>query len=61
MLPPATVKSASDSFTSGGSRSMPMALHSAMYSATFPALSSTLVSSAAMYSLGQWRFIHAVR
>ena len=47
-----TVKFAPDSFTSGGSRRMPISLHSAIYSATLPLFSSTLVSSAAIYSRG---------
>ena len=54
---PTTVKSAWDSFTSGGSRAMPMVRHSAMYSATFSVESSTEVSSAAIYSLG-WRHLN---
>ena len=33
----------------------------AIYSATFVLLSSTLVSSAAIYSRGWWHFIYAVR
>ena len=52
-----TVKSAPDWFTSGGSRGMPMSLHSAMYSATFSVESSTEVSRAAIYSLG-WRHLN---
>ena len=57
MFPPETVKLASDSLTSGGSRRMPSSLHSAIYSATFALFSSTLVKSAAMYSRGWWRFM----
>ena len=34
-----------------------MSRHSEMYSATLTELSSTLVSSAAMYSRGQWHFM----
>ena len=49
---PATVKSASDSFTSGGSSFMPSSRHSAMYSATLVLLSKTEVSRAAMYCRG---------
>ncbi len=47
-----TVKSGPDSFTSGGSRGIPISRHSPIYSATFPETSSTLVSSAAIYSRG---------
>ena len=47
-----TVKSGPDSLMSGGSRRMPISLHSAMYSATLPLESKMLVSRAAMYSLG---------
>ena len=61
MFSPETVKSASDSFTSGGRSLMPMSRHSAIYSATFVLLSSTLVSSAAIYSRGWWHFMYAVR
>ena len=50
--PFSTVKSASDALMSGGSRRMPSSRHSAMYSVTFGVLSSTEVSSAAMYSCG---------
>ena len=60
-IPPSeTVKSAWDSFTSGGSSSMPHSLHSAMYSATFSLESSTEVSRAAIYSLGWWYLNQAV-
>ena len=52
MFSPATVKFASDSFTSGGSSFMPSSRHSAIYSATFVLLSSTDVSSAAIYCCG---------
>lgn len=57
MFRPETVKRASDSFTSGGRTLMPMSRHSEIYSATLPVESSTLVSSAAIYSQGQWHFI----
>ena len=53
MFPPTTVNLASDSFTSGGSTFMPISRHSAIYSATLFDESSTLVRSAAIYSLGQ--------
>ena len=61
MLAPATVKSAPDSFTSGGSTLMPSSRHSPMYSATLVEESSTLVSRADMYSRGWWHFMYAVR
>ena len=50
MPPSSTVKPSLERFTSGGSSSMPQSRHSAMYSATLSELSSTDVSSAAMYS-----------
>ena len=46
-----TVKPSLERFTSGGSSAMPQSRHSLIYPATFSELSSTLVSSAAMYSL----------
>ena len=52
MPPSETVKSASDSLMSGGSRLMCHSLHSAIYSATLSLESSTEVSRAAMYSRG---------
>ena len=52
MCSPATVKFASDSFTSGGRVATPSSLAAAMYSATLALLSSTEVSRAAMYSRG---------
>ena len=52
MFSPETVKSGPDSLTSGGRRAIPIALHSAIYSAIFTLLSSTLVRRAAMYSRG---------
>ena len=55
------MKRASDSFTSGGRTFMPISRHSEMYSATLVVESSTLVSSAAIYSQGQWHFMYAVR
>ena len=45
-----TVKLSKDLFTSGGSRRIPHSLHSLIYSATLSELSSTEVSSAAIYS-----------
>ena len=60
MPPSETVKSASDSLMSGGSRLMCHSLHSAIYSATLSLESSTEVSRAAMYSLGWWHLNQAV-
>ena len=60
MSGPETVKSAPDPFTSGGSRRMPIARHSAMYSATLSCTSRTEVSSAAMYARGWWHLDQAV-
>ena len=48
----ATVKSASDSFTSGGNSAIPISRHSAMYSATLVLSCNTLVKRAAIYSRG---------
>ncbi len=45
-------KAASDSFTSGGSTSMPLARASAMWSTTLSVLSASLEMSAAMNSTG---------
>ena len=52
ILLPATVKSASDSLTSGGSREMPISRHSAIYTATLELTSSTEVRRAAIYCCG---------
>ena len=57
MFSPDTVKAVPDSLMSGGSRAMPLSLHSAIYSATLSWESSTEVSRAAMYSRG-WRHLN---
>ena len=51
MPPGSTVNRSLDRFTSGGSSAMPQSRHSPIYPATLSLLSSTLVSSAAIYSL----------
>ena len=55
-----TVKRSLERLTSGGRSAMAHSRHSPMYSAIFSLLSSTLVSSAAIYSFGKWHLKYAV-
>ena len=61
ILPPTTAKSQSDSFTSGGSTSMPMSWQALTYRGTRSFVFITEEISAAMYSHGWFARSHAVR
>ena len=61
MLPPLTTKSWPDSFTSGGSTSMPISSQQETKNGTLSLVDITEEMSAAMYSAGWLAFSQAVR